>query len=317
MSRPAVAATGILVICLSQWVSQRVSPAQSPPPSLGAANPFWDFPPKNEARSQPPLRFEVATVKTASGPGPGRRVAGGPGTSDPTRFTYLGFMSAILRSALGVKFNQFAGIPKWAGQEKFNIEARVPPGATAEQVQEMLLNLLKDRFHLAYHWTKKEIDTYTLVVAKGGPKLKAAAPASGPAPAALIGPRSSAPYGLDREGFPRLPEGYQGSAESSADGVVRMTFRMASPADLAARLNRGVFPLVDATGLTGSYDFTLEYDLESFAALLSAAPVERPSDPTPDIFTALEKQLGLKMEKGKTQIDVATIDHIDKTPTEN
>jgi uncharacterized protein (TIGR03435 family) len=74
---------------------------------------------------------------------------------------------------------------------------------------------------------------------------------------------------------------------------------------------------VDATGLKGPYDFTLEYDVESFVALLGATPIDRPDNTAPDIFTALEKQLGLKMEKGRTQIDVVAIDHMDKTPTEN
>jgi uncharacterized protein (TIGR03435 family) len=97
----------------------------------------------------------------------------------------------------------------------------------------------------------------------------------------------------------------------------RMTFQMASPADLVARLSRGVFRLVDATGLKGPYDFTMEYDVESFVALLGATPIDRPDNTAPDIFTTLEKQLGLKMEKGRTQIDVVAIDHIDRQPTEN
>jgi uncharacterized protein (TIGR03435 family) len=309
MEKLALTAVCAFVICVAQ--------AQSPLPSSGAANPFWNFPPRLEGSSQPPLTFEVAAVRRALSLGAGKRIAGGPGTGDPTRFTYLGFMFAILQSAFGVKDNQFENRPEWTYEEKFEIEAKVPPGATAEQVQEMLQNLLRERFHLAYHWTKKEIDTYTLVVAKGGPKLKAAAAPAGPAAPALIGPQSSAPYGLNGDGFPRLPEAYQGAAQSSKDGVMRMTFRMASPADLVARLSRGVLPLVDATGLKGPYDFTLEYDVESFVALLGATPIDRPDNAAPDIFTALERQLGLKMEKGRTQIDVVVIDHIDRQPTEN
>jgi uncharacterized protein (TIGR03435 family) len=255
-------------------------------------------------------------VRTALKLGAARSIRGGPGTDDPTRFIYLGFMFSILQSAFGVRDNQFENRPDWTRDEKFEIEAKVPPGATGTQVQEMLQNLLRDRFHLAYHWTKKEIDSYSLVVAKGGPKMKAAAPASGPAPVPPKAGPLPAPV-LDQDGFPRLPEGYQGNQQSSKNGVMRMTFRSASPADLVARLSRGVFPLVDKTGLTGPYDFTLEYDVESFVALLGASPIDRESDPAPDIFTALEKQLGLKMEKGKTQIDVVVIDHLDRRPAEN
>jgi len=247
------------------------------------------------AQPPAPLTFDVASVRVADRQPPrrpfpaGGEITGGPGSSDPTRLTYSWVsMWKILASAFGVADDRIENRPEWTGQERFDIAAKVPPGATAEQVQEMLQNLLKDRFHLAYHRAKKEIDAYTLAVAKGGPKLKAA--------------MTSAP------GFQR----------STKDGVMRMTFQMSSPADLATRLGRGVIPIVDATGLTGPYDFTLEYGVESMIALVQGAtPIDDGSDPAPDTFTTLEKQLGLKLEKGKTQIDVVAIDHLDKIPTEN
>jgi uncharacterized protein (TIGR03435 family) len=97
-----------------------------------------------------------------------------------------------------------------------------------------------------------------------------------------------------------------------------MTFRKSSPADLAMALGRGAIPISDQTGLTGPFDFTLEYDPESFIALLPSAPALRGEPPAgsnaPDIFVALEKQLGLKLQKEKLQIDVLRIDHLDRVP---
>jgi uncharacterized protein (TIGR03435 family) len=273
------------------------------------------------AQSPATVAFEVASVKTVLLGGAARRVTGGPGTNDPTRFTYLGSMWAILQAAFGVKGEQLDQLPEWTRERRFEIDANVPPDATKEQLKIMMQNLLKERFDLAFHLTKKEIDAYTLVVAKGGPKLKPAAP-----PDAMPGTvsRDAEPGTLDQDGFPQLPPGYTANARAGASyttGSVRMTFRKSSPADLIRALGRGVIPISDQTGLTGPYDFKLEYDPESLIRLL---PIVRPflgspPDPSnaPDISTALEKQLGLTLRKEKTQVDVVVIDHINKEPKPN
>src|SRR5579862_2255869 len=98
-----------------------------------------------------------------------------------------------------------------ARDARFDIVANVPEGAAKDQAREMLLNLLKELLHLTYHTEKKDFDMYTLVVAKGGSKLKDAAPANGPAPE-LPGavPR-------DRDEFPILPPGrttYRGASNN-------------------------------------------------------------------------------------------------------
>jgi uncharacterized protein (TIGR03435 family) len=259
----------------------------------------------------PELRFEVASVKAANQDSPRMPAGmqGGPGTSDPSRITFRGaFMSRILESVFGLKHDQISG-PNWINSERFDILANVPSGATKEQVNEMLRNLLKDRFNLAFHRTKKDIDAYSLVIAKGGPKLKEAALSNGsPAPPSPA---------FDQDGFPNLPEGTKNFRSAAGDGITRMTFRMSSPTDLAGSLMRGVIPLVDETGLTGKYDFKLVYSSESLIALIAPGQAREPTDAAPDIFTALEKQLGLKLEKRRTQLDVLVIDHLDKRPTED
>lgn len=272
------------------------------------------------AFGQVPAHFtcEVASVKAVAPGTPSRRPAGGPGTDDPIRFTCATTMATILQTAFGVKPNQLDGLPDWTRRDRFEIIANVPPGATTEQFQEMLQDLLNVRFGLAFHRMKKEIDGFSLTVAKGGPKLKATAPPGGPPPADL-GTRPETV--LDQDGFPKLPAGYKASATSGSTvstGAIRMTFRKSSPADLAMALGRGAIPISDQTGLTGPFDFTLEYDPESLIALLPSVPFP-PAEPpagsnAPDIFVALEKQLGLKLQKARLQIDGLAIDHLDSVP---
>jgi uncharacterized protein (TIGR03435 family) len=210
---------------------------------------------------------------------------------------------------------------------RFDISANVPPGATKEQANEMLLNLLRERFHLAYHSEKKDFDAYALVVAKSGPKLKGAAPANGPPPEAPQPGTFATAAPLDRAGFPQLPAGRSDFQGTTENGVTRWTFRMETPQQLSDQLEFRLkgSRIVDKTGLTGPYDFTLEFSnagLPGRGPMGSGLAVPPPGDAAqpaaaPDLFTALEKQLGLKLEKSKTQIDVIVIDHMDKTPTEN
>lgn len=272
-----------------------------------------------QSPSSPP--FEVASVRTVLPGGTGRRVTGGPGTDDPTRFDCLGSMWAILQIAFGVKDDRFEHLPEWARQRKFEIEAKLPLGTSKEQLQQMLQNLLRERFGLAFHMTKHEIDAYTLVVAKGGLKLKPAAPPNGPLPDDVDAHYARA---VDQNGFPKLAPGYSAWARTGATtttGAIRITVKKSSPAVLVAAIGRGVVEISDKTGLTGPYDFTLEYDPESVIALvqsdirLPAISPERSN--APDIFSALEKQLGLKLETGKAQVDVVAIDHLDEVPTDN
>jgi uncharacterized protein (TIGR03435 family) len=286
------------------------------------------------AQAQAPLTFEVASVRVAD-PKPPRTpmpaagdIQGGPGTADPTRISYTWVqVRRLLMAAFALPLDQISGSDWVMGQDaRFDIVANVPAGATKEQAGEMLLNLLKDRFHLAYHREKKDFDMYTLVVAKGGPKLKDAAPAEGPLPPppAPGTPRQRAP--LDRDGFPQLPAGRTNFQGVGNNGVARFTFRMSTPQALLTTIgpSLGSSRSVDKTGLTGKYDFTLEFSQAGLPGPLGRGPAAVPpeaandtSDPAPDLFNAIEKQLGLKLEKSKTQLDVVVIDHMDKTPTEN
>src|ERR1039457_5492305 len=100
------------------------------------------------------------------------RMSGGPGTPDPGQLTYTNVsLKNILTNAYNVKGYQLSG-PKWLDSERFDITAKIPMGATKEQFQLMLQNLLAERFKLTLHHETKELPMYALVVGKGGSKLK-------------------------------------------------------------------------------------------------------------------------------------------------
>lgn len=274
-----------------------------------------------QAQSQTPLTFEAASVRVA-GQEPPRRpipargdILGGPGTDDPGRITYTWvMMPSILARAFGFGGDRILNVPDWAAAERFDIRANVPAGATEEQFQQMLQNLLKERFHLAFHRVQKALVSYDLTVAKGGPKLKEAAP-----PDSALPPRTrGTPAVLDRDGFPVLPPGYTDGTSVVSNGVAHQTYRMGSIGSVVAILQfSGSLEsarINDRTGLTGNYDFRLEYAPVRRGA---AAPATTPSDPAPDLSTAVEQQLGLKLVKSTVMLDNVVIDHLDRQPTEN
>jgi uncharacterized protein (TIGR03435 family) len=285
------------------------------------------------AQTPAPLSFEVASIRAANSTPPYHPIpaagviTGGPETADPTRMTFTWVLvRRLLMTAFALPLDQISGSDWVMGQDaRFDISANVPAGATKEQANEMLLNLLTERFHLAYHREKKDFDVYTLVVAKGGPKLKDAAPPDGPPPEAPQPGTRAVAAPVDRDGFPQLPAGRASAQGRSQNGVELVTFRMATPQALLSMLSFALMPsrTVDKTGLTGKYDFTLRYSQVGLPGpmgrRLSAAPPGDAdlSDPAPDLFTALEKQLGLKLEKSKTQLDVIVVDRMDKQPTDN
>jgi uncharacterized protein (TIGR03435 family) len=253
--------------------------------------------------------FEVASVKlSANEPGKPIRVSfrGGPGTDDPGRATFENFsMSNLINVAFRTDDNHVSG-PDWMmGMTMFNIAVNVPEGTSKEQFGLMMQNLLRERFHLAFHYEKKEATTYDLVVAKNGPKFKE----SGPPPDAPAGPPTApgrATIGPD--GFPVLPAG-RGMAMMG--GVARMRQPEETMARLADMLSGQVgSPVGDATGLTGKYDIGLYWSTRRLAA-------DAGDDAGPTIFDAVQEQLGLRLQAKKGMIDVLVIDHVDKTPTEN
>ena len=241
--------------------------------------------------ASPRLEFEVASIKPSAPPAgrgvfmPGGR--GGPGSNDPGRVTYnLTSLRDLLVNAYGIKHNQISGEPDWLDTQRFYIVAKVPEGATKEQVKIMLQNLLADRFKLAVHRETKEMPMYALAVAGKGPKLKEttvsdAPPPSDPSPKdagprfADLGPRrrrSGWPPPLGRlkmgaDGCPETPpmlSGRAGNFQVMTPFGACMIVNGQSMSGFADQLsNQFDRPVVDMTGLKGKYDFKLRFDPSS------------------------------------------------------
>jgi uncharacterized protein (TIGR03435 family) len=251
---------------------------------------------------------------------------GGPGTSDPGRMTFRGVsMETLLSTAFAVQFDQIsapASIQEWLVKNrslgvKYDIVAEVPPGATKEDAQKMLASLLLERFGLVYHIQTRDFEGYRLTVAKGGPKLKPAAPADGPE--RILPPGTRQPF--DDHGFPVFQPGYPSIKAGIQDGVAHLAARMVTTEDLLLTLQRwlGYSSRVEnRTGLNEKYDFKLEFaDTRSGVAAVNAPSVDALTIPAPDLFTALERQLGLKLESVKVPVDVVVVDHLNQQPTDN
>jgi len=235
----------------------------------------------------------------------------------------------LLMSAWGVKKDQILA-PVWIESERYDIEAKVPPGAAKAQLSLLLQHLLQDRFKLTLHKDTKEFSVYELTVAKDGLKIKPSPVDPDFQPLADGTPLSS---GTDKDGFPILLPG-QRQAGRFGNGIIHSTYRMYPMPELVTALESMIdmatgasafdaLHVVDATGLTGKFDFKLEFAGEAVipGRPAQATPADHtPADPGssgPSLFTALEKQLGLKLEHRRQSLDVIIVDHAEKTPTEN
>jgi bla regulator protein blaR1 len=229
-----------------------------------------------------------------------------------------GTLEMLINAAYGVENSQISGAPSWLNSDKYDIEAKMD-SSTADDLrklneddrrvarQHMLQALLAERFKLTLHRETKELPVYELVVAKDGPKFKEAKPGD-TYPNGIKGPDGQSHAGMmfmTREGF-------------TAQGIPISNFVQ----HLTRQLGRNV---VDKTGLTGKYDFTLKWTPdESQRAMFKGTEGGQPgtgATPTPEssgpsIFTAIQEELGLKLESQKGPVDIIVIDHVEK-PSEN
>ena len=242
--------------------------------------------------------FDAASIRPAAPPVgpflPGSRPVcpvtgcGGPGTGSPERLT-LTFASLknLIQVAYNVRSSHHIEAPAWMASATFDVVANIPPGATREQANLMLQNLLADRFQLKVHRVTRELPIYALVVAKNGPKLKAS---------------------VDDPNAPR-PRGTMWSG-----GRKKFEFDRQTMAGFARMLESDVDrPVIDMTGLDGTYDIRLEF--------ASAPPIAfgpgSPDPQAPELFTALTEQLGLRLESSRAPVDVLVVDSALQQPTEN
>jgi bla regulator protein blaR1 len=254
-----------------------------------------------EVHSQPSATqstFEVASVKPSALEMPGMFIRVNPGG-------YLSISGASLRNlisyAYGVRSFQIFGGPKWVDAERFDIEARVTSDTadptdlrkvSGEQRKtgERLKSLLADRFQLALHPETKEQPVYALVVAKGGPKLQES-----------------------RESENLVRRIGRGELKGQGVGLTMLVL------NLSNQLGRRV---IDKTGLAARYSFDLKWtpNQPSTAQLgtpTSSETLPQPTDPDgPSIFSALQEQLGLRLESEKGQVEILIIDRAER-PSKN
>jgi uncharacterized protein (TIGR03435 family) len=246
--------------------------------------------------------FEVASVKRAAArdSNAAGMMRGGPGTEDPGRLTYVNApLRLMLKMAYGFLKNDQLEVPDWMGTERYDLAANVPPGTTSEECDQMLQNLLTERFRMVIHHETREFEGYRLVVGKNGSKLKQTELGDAPTPIP--------------EGFPPVSTGgAKGIGVGAGDGTYRLTARQTSISFLLQLLSAQLkgAAVEDETGLTGIYDYNLGFVPARF---LDADHPGR----FPDIRTAVEEQLGLKLVEEKVALDVLVIDKASKEPIEN
>jgi uncharacterized protein (TIGR03435 family) len=236
---------------------------------------------------QTPQSFEVASVRL----NPSTECCTTWTTTYPAnRFTASRISLDILTSLAyeGISNKNISGGPSWFDSQLYDISAKVEGdgGLTREQMQPLLQNLLRDRFHLIAHREQKLVPGYALVVAKGGLKLH--------------------------------PDALQQSKKvDSADTKAEQPHGQVLPNELRAwKMNLAGLAflleipagghVIDKTGITGDYDIKLSYATARF-----------PDSNLPDLFTALQEQLGLKLVPQKVPVEILVIDHVDRIPTEN
>jgi len=266
--------------------------------------------------------FEVASVRMYDPASAARyTMRGGPGTSDPGRFSCQNCsLRSLIVAAYDIKEFQLTSP---SASDRYGVEAKVPQGASKEQFRSMLQYLLAERFQLKLHHQPQEMTVYTLVVGKGGSKLTPSQSAATPPDPALPTP-GPIPTG-SKNGFPVPPPGFI-STTALANGAYRMGATDAPMAKLVSMLSLLLArPVHDATGLDGGYDFQLFWSPEAstdnasprLAQDGSPIPAVPDTDSSPTLLLAVQQQLGLKLESKKDQVDVLVVDHAEKIPTVN
>jgi uncharacterized protein (TIGR03435 family) len=227
-------------------------------------------------------RFEVASVKKAESGGPPGDIPRNMDTS-PGHFAMRNVpLRYCLEWAYSLRDYEIAG-PDWIkGEERYDIFAKAPGPATDEEMRPMLQALLLERFQMKVHRETREMVAYLLLPGKGAAKVKESA----------------------ADSQPGLVPNKEGGVLFRHFGISRLTFLLTRRMD---------HPVLDQTGLTGIYDYTVDISgLSEFSG---------PPNPDPNgmsIFAAIQQDLGLKLELRKQQpIDLLVIDSVNKVPTAN
>jgi uncharacterized protein (TIGR03435 family) len=241
---------------------------------------------------------------------------GGPETPDPGQITWsYATLRGLLMTAYEVDAYQVSG-PAWLGSERYDVGAKVPAGATKEQVTVMWRNLLADRFGVTLHHESKEFEVEELVVAKGGSKLKETAENPNapwpPGPPKMVNGELIGP-GMVHLIKPFGPNGPSAHTDAKAQPLSKLTTMMTNPFHHS---------VLDKTGLTGKYDFTFDWIPDLRGQPLpppppgQLGPASAAAAP-PNLAAVVLQQLGLGLVASKVTLDVVVVDQAEKVPTGN
>lgn len=241
---------------------------------------------------QPTARFEVASVKP-------NHTDAEPSMTVPPRGTVAIVnvpLENVIVNAYGIPAFRVLDAPEWIKRERFDISAKIPDDAGPGQLRSMLQSLLEDRFKLRVRRETREQPIYTVVIARSdgrlGPRLKqssadcASAAKAASAPAFSPDPQCGALFGVGPGGGRIISRGQPLARVISA---------------LSMAVSRGV---VDQTGLQGPFDVELEWSSDVGAGATNSN--------TPSIFTALQEQLGLRLEPSRGPVEVLLIDSVER-----
>ncbi len=218
----------------------------------------------------PKPEFEVASIRVAV-----KDNSSGIGVHNERFETHNVTLKVLVARAFEVSTEEVFGGPDWADQDSYDIQAKMPVDLSDSQKKEqrplMLQALLADRFHLVMHRETRQVSGYTLTVGKSGPKLETA--------------NAEAGTNMDSS------RSQLKAQNADMDGLTKF---------LADRLEA---PVANKTGLTGGFNFKLRWSPDALAAKADAA-----ADAPPILPTAVQEQLGLKLDSGKISVAVIVID---------
>jgi uncharacterized protein (TIGR03435 family) len=264
--------------------------------------------------AQAPLEFDVASIKVHP-PDPGGNFSSSMRTlpNGQVVMTNMTIRTIIGRAYPSRGSNQVIGLPDWAGDQHYDVVVKANRAVSREEQEQMWRTLLADRMKLQAHYESREEASFDLVFARAdkrlGPKMKPSTctpsppPAAGsaPLPPPTTGPPTGAEVMARCAGF--LWTGNNIFAPRSTIGQIASFLRSG-----AGRI------VVDKTGLEGFYDVEFSYSTPQLATS-DTATAANPTDAA-EFFTAVQEQLGFKLEPSKTQVEVLVIDHLER-PTEN
>lgn len=269
------------------------------------------------AQSSPHLQFEVASIRPTSG------AAENQATNFHFDAAQVRLVSLPLKyfigMACGIKLGQVLG-PDWISSDRYDIQATLPPGSSREQVPQMLLSLLEDRFGMKLHREKREFPVYALVRGKSALMVKEASPDEAGAPAPVNGSASGSANGItvnlgngsSWSFMPNRFEAHKLTMEAFASYLERFADRT----------------IIDMTGLKGQYDLAFDVNPEDYQPMMIRNTISVGISLPPQALKVLDnsssaalsdalEKIGLKLESRKAPLEVIVVDSARRTPAEN